>query len=260
MHEPEEVLAGGNVSPVVRIGDTVRRTCGPWTPAVHALLQHLASVGFDRAPRVLGIDDHGREVLTYMPGRSGIAPFPPEMFDGSTIDAMARLLRDYHDAVADFSPPFDALWRTMPGAPPDGEVICHNDIAPYNTIFRDGRPDGLIDWDFAGPGTRLWDIAYAVWRFVPLYNNDECRALGWPVLDRGRRLRRFCDAYGLDDRSQLLDTIDRRQRSLYDTLRLWGQAGVEGFAVMWMTGHGSGPLRDLDYLRRQRSTWQSFLE
>ena len=64
-------LLGGNVTEaVVRVGDTVRRPVGEWTPAVHALLHHLEDVGFSAAPRVLGIDAQGREVLTYCEGVS----------------------------------------------------------------------------------------------------------------------------------------------------------------------------------------------
>src|SRR5437879_2964164 len=56
--DTEERLPGGNLSPrVVRVGATMRRPVGPWTPAVHALLNHLHAVGFDGAPRVLGLDD-----------------------------------------------------------------------------------------------------------------------------------------------------------------------------------------------------------
>jgi hypothetical protein len=53
---------------VVRVGDTVRRPAGPWTPAVHALLDHLHQVGFEGAPRALGVDERGREILTFVPG------------------------------------------------------------------------------------------------------------------------------------------------------------------------------------------------
>jgi hypothetical protein len=49
-------LSGGNMSSgVVRVGDTVRRPAGPWTPSVHALLTHLHDAGFDGAPRPHGI-------------------------------------------------------------------------------------------------------------------------------------------------------------------------------------------------------------
>ena len=66
--EREVPFADGNVSSVVRVGDTVRRGTGPWTPTVHALLRHLERVGFEGAPRVLGIDERGREVLSFVPG------------------------------------------------------------------------------------------------------------------------------------------------------------------------------------------------
>src|SRR5260370_36753638 len=69
MTRTEIPLEGGNVSGgVVRIGDTVRRPAGPWTPAVHALLGPLTAAGFPGAPLPPGLDEHGREVLTLLPG------------------------------------------------------------------------------------------------------------------------------------------------------------------------------------------------
>ena len=64
-----ERLDGGNVGGAVRIGDTVRRSAGPWTAAVHALLTHLATKRFTAAPRPLGFDEQGREVLTFLEGQ-----------------------------------------------------------------------------------------------------------------------------------------------------------------------------------------------
>ena len=68
----EEPLAGGvsNYGLVVRLGDTVHRPQTARSPAVHALLQHLERVGFDGAPRYLGQDDAGREVLSYVEGEA----------------------------------------------------------------------------------------------------------------------------------------------------------------------------------------------
>lgn len=53
----EQVLHGGDLNLVVRVGDAVRRPTGPWSPAVHALLLHFERVGFDGAPRFLGLDE-----------------------------------------------------------------------------------------------------------------------------------------------------------------------------------------------------------
>jgi len=35
-------------------------------------------------------------------------------------------------------------------------------------VFRKGMPVALIDFDTAHPGPRIWDVAYAAYRFVPL--------------------------------------------------------------------------------------------
>src|SRR5918998_4030776 len=66
--ENDVPLTGGHASAVAMVGDTVRRSTGPWTPAVYALLRHLESVGFAGAPRVLGKDERGREPLSLVPG------------------------------------------------------------------------------------------------------------------------------------------------------------------------------------------------
>jgi hypothetical protein len=75
-----QALGGGWEAGPVRIGDTVRRRSGRWTPAVHALLRHLESVGFDAAPRVLGVDGQGREVLSYIEGQAGVYPLPERLW------------------------------------------------------------------------------------------------------------------------------------------------------------------------------------
>jgi hypothetical protein len=211
--EVEESLAGGNFGPVVRVGDTVRRETGPWTPAVHALLHHLEAAGFAEAPRVLGSDARGREILTFVAGE---VPWPPPAWlweeDATAWDAGA-LARRYHEAVAGFVPPAGARWRM--GAE-SGDVICHHDIAPWNMIFRDRKPVALIDWDFAGPGTRLWDLAYAAWRFAPLYapRGDDPS----DVERSARRLRLLCDGYGLERRDALLETVVARMQAMHDLL------------------------------------------
>ncbi len=255
----EEIrFADGNITPVARIGGTVRRAAGHWTPAVHALLRHLEAAGFDGAPCVLGFDERGREVLTYIEGRTG----QPSLWDcGSdgTLVEVARFIRRYHDAVATFRAPADADWQFQVGAPRAGGIICHNDLAPWNTVFAGNRPVALIDWDFAAPAPRLWDLAHALWRFTPLYADDGADEGFGPPEERARRMALFCDAYGLADRRHLLDTIERRQQVLYDTVAVWGRAGVPGFAELWRDGHGDGILNDLAYLQHHREELEALI-
>jgi Ser/Thr protein kinase RdoA (MazF antagonist) len=192
--DPEQPLAGGDMTVVVRVGDTVRRQAGPWTRAVHALLRHLRAHGFRQAPAPLGIDRQGREVLTLLPGRVATYPLPAFVWSDDTLVAVARLLAAYHQATAGFVPPAGAVWQWPAHQP--AEVLCHNDVAPYNLLFQDQRPTGVIDFDTASPGPRVWDLAYAAYRFVPLTDPANPDA-PYPGRDRqARRLARMCQAYG----------------------------------------------------------------
>lgn len=254
--EPEVALTGGNVSTVTRVGATVRRSAGPWTPAVHALLRHLERAGYPHAPCALGMDERGREILSYLEGDVFPYPMPACVWSEAALLAVARMLRGFHDAQVGFTPPADAQWRFAPGAPTSGPLICHNDIAPYNTVFVREQPVAFIDWDFAAPGPALWDVAYALWFYMPITDDPTV-----PALDRPRRLRLFCDAYGLsaDQRAELLPTIRRRQQVAYDTLRVWGTAGAPGFAEMWRGGHAEVKLRDMAALERDWSAYAATL-
>jgi hypothetical protein len=124
----EVVLSSGFVNRVVRIGDTVRRPSGPWTPAVHALLRHLEAVGFAESPRAIGIDDQGHEVLTYVKGASvGWTDWPTVMRGHRGVATLGEVLRRYHDAARGFRSPQGAEWRN-PLAPESGDLIRHGDF------------------------------------------------------------------------------------------------------------------------------------
>ena len=127
--------------------------------------------------------------------------------------SVGRLVRRFHDATVSFVPPHNAVWLRQVGHPVGGEVVCHNDIGPYNTVFRGGAPVALIDFDDAAPGPREWDLAYAAYRFVPFYPDEICLlpVNGWKEPpDRRRRLAVLCDSYGWGDDSSLLTVLVRR--------------------------------------------------
>lgn len=190
----EEVLTGGNMTAVVRVGDTVRRTAGPWTPTVSAFLRHLRASGFEMVPEPLGLDEKGRETLTLLPGAAAAYPLPAYAWTDATLASVASALRAFHDAGAGFVPPEGAVWQ-WPLAEP-AEVICHNDFAPYNLMFEEGRLTGVIDLDLVSPGPRIRDVAYAAYRFVPLTDpaNPDARYPG--AGEQARRVAAFCRAYG----------------------------------------------------------------
>ena len=191
--EHEEILAGGNMTAVVRVGDTVRRAAGPWTPTIHAFMRHLRASGFKAVPEPLGIDGRGREIISLLPGAPATYPLPDFAWSDATLTAVARFLRAFHDASAGFVPPPGGRWQWQAHEP--AEVICHNDFAPYNLMFEDERPTGVIDLDVASPGPRVWDMAYTAYRFVPLTDpaNPDTPFLG--TVAQTRRLAAFCAAY-----------------------------------------------------------------
>jgi hypothetical protein len=210
MVEPEIALDGGSHSGVVRVGETVRRASRRWSTAVHELLRHLDREGFAGAPRALGFDDQGREVLTYIEGEvahgDGFIPDEGGRFDTRLRDFVWRdevlvqlgaLIRAFHDAAATF-PWAGHEWCFEARAPV--ETMCHNELFPQNTVFRAGVPVGLIDWDTAAPGPRAWDLGAAAWRWVPFWRDAKCRAHGLPtgVADKARRFRLLLDAYGVE--------------------------------------------------------------
>ena len=129
-------------------------------------------------------------------------------------------------------------------------MVCHNDLSPKNTVYRDGgaglRPTAFIDWDIAAPGKRIHDVAHVCWQYPR------------PRPGPGRRGREaaggsrvICDAYGLADRDGLLETIlwwqDRCWRGIEDgaaagdpamiRLRDSGAARSVRDAFDWVSAH-----------------------
>jgi hypothetical protein len=251
----EQPFVGGNMNDATRVGDTVRRRAGPWTPAVHALLRFLERAGFE-APRPLGLDEHGREILTYVEGETHTGwpePAPAWVTDDDHLREGARLLRRYHDVVEGFTPPPDARWRFV--APAPHELVCHNDWAPWNALFRVRRLAAMLDWDRAGPGTRLWDVANTAYSWVPLLSEQR----RFSIEDRARRLRLFCDAYGLADRASLLDVMRDRALFVGEFIADQARAGDQGFRKLASWDVPARTIRDATYLERNRATLERAL-
>ncbi|WP_432571511.1 phosphotransferase [Kineococcus sp. SYSU DK005] len=148
----EEVLHSGNSGGAVRIGASVRRPAGAWTPTIQRLLAHLHRRGVTQVPAPLGIDEHGRDSTSHLPGQVPQHPLPSWVWRGEVLTDAARLLAQLHAASAGFDT-HGANWRLSGHEPV--QVICHNDVAPYNRVFTDQRLSGLIDWDTASPGPRV---------------------------------------------------------------------------------------------------------
>jgi Phosphotransferase enzyme family len=257
-------LDGGNISgEIVRIGATVRRPTGPWTPSVHALLRHLERRRFTGAPRVLGIDDEGREVLEFIPGE---VPWPAAhrrlLGSVKSVARMGRLLRTFHDAVADFDPGADATWQfpdmvadAMAYADERGVIICHNDPTAWNLVIGDQRW-ALIDWDAAGPRPAIWDVAYCAIGVIPI--SPDTAEAGWPgPVPVPERLAALAAGYQLEsrDRPRLPGVVVARIRSSYEHLQRRAAAGMAPWDTLWQSGHGETWGRMLEFAESHAPSW-----
>jgi hypothetical protein len=253
---PELPLAGGMGSggAVVRVGDTVRRPVRPHSAAVAAFLHHLEATGFEGAPRHLGPDSQGREILTFIEGDVALPPFPAWVGAGELLLGVARLQRALHDAARSFAPPDDAAWdrANLPAAGPDA-IVCHNDLCVENVVVRDGRAVAFIDFDFAAPSDPLLDIAIAARHWIPIRDpadiDSELRGL-----DQAERFRAFCAEHALDRRGReavvehLGAFLDRALRSM----RRRAESGLAAYVRTWAAGYPEQNRRSRAWLDRHR--------
>ncbi|WP_261574976.1 phosphotransferase [Frankia gtarii] len=190
----EEALPGGFVNTVVRIGDTVRRPRTSRSEFVHRLLGFLDRQGWPGAPRLLGIDEQNREILSFLDGHvPWKAEHGPAVRSDASLIRVAELVRELHDLTA--------------GTPLAGghDVVCHNDLSPKNTVYRDlgqqPHPVAFLDWDLAAPGERIHDVAHLCWQFLDLGPSTT------EPTEAARRIRLIRDAYGLTGHPPLIETI-----------------------------------------------------
>jgi thiamine kinase-like enzyme len=178
---------------------------------------------------VLGLDNEGREVLTYIEGvvpsssswtRGHATEVPPGALSDEALAEVGRLLRSLHDAAADFRP-VGPVWREHAYPMLPSEIACHSDLGPHNTVYQDGWPVAFIDWDGARPNEPLLELGQAAWWHVPLMDDAYCAEMGFGrPPDRGCRLRLFVDAYRAD-RAQVLDAVREAKQREAERPRYW---------------------------------------
>lgn len=212
MHFKEELL-GGTMNRVVKIGETVHRQIKGGS-MLHAYLKYLEQADMTGVPRFLGIDAQGREILSYVHGKTAGADYDfghPCLHSEQAICDMARFMRKLHDVSTGFLPTAINGGWTNPFFPCEKyETICHGDAAIWNFALVDDRIAGVFDFDQACPGTRAWDLTITLFSAVlpscyeydPSIHADDTR----------RRIQLFFDAYGMACPTDIIaQTADRIQ-------------------------------------------------
>lgn len=246
-----ERLEGGGLNEVRRQDATVLRPTGPWSDTIHRLLAHLRAKGFTLAPTFRELTEDGLEILDFLSGAIGGYPITSEASSPTALVSAARVLRALHDATSSFLlSPMD-VWALPVQSP--YEVICHNDFGPHNCVLNNNEVVGVIDFDFAGPGPRIWDVAYALYRWAPMSALPSTDANS-SVQEQAARVRHFCDAYGLDEgsRTRVVDATIARLRGLLTFVGSEAERGNEAFARMLLSGHDIVYQRDIAYIEEHR--------
>jgi len=191
--ESEIPLEGGqNATGIVRMGNTVRRPKGPNAEFTHALLKYLEEKHFDFSPRHLGIDEKGREILSFI---EGTVPREAPLQFTQKQEAI-RIMRQFHDVC---------VHSKHAGLE---ETVCHHDFAPWNVIVHDNKVVGIIDFDEAAPGKRIDDLAYFLWTFLDLGNTTV------PSPIQIEQMTALVQTYGPINRAELIPAILRQQERI----------------------------------------------
>jgi hypothetical protein len=216
------LVGGAQTEGLVRVGDTTRRPAHHRAGYVDALLRHLATVGFLGAPRPLGYDDRGRHILTFIEGE--VPSTSPYRLSDQRICSATALIKAFHDAAA------------TSGLCADQETVCHGDLGPHNTVFRDEQAIALIDFDAdVGPGRRVDDFAHAVWCFADLTENDVT------VTEQIRKTNLMCETYGAITPAMVVEALTARfHRARAEHLAAGRPGGARAFEKLlrWTAVHG----------------------
>lgn len=247
---------------VVRVGDTVRRPMGPHSELVHHVLVQLEEADVDCVPRFLGIDEQGREILSYIDGEVAGRPWPDWVADPERGVAVARLLRRLDDALVALGLPDHTAVRSWPsGAPepvgPVASFLGHRDVTPENTVFRDGRAVALLDFDLLSPSSRVDEVANLL-QWWAGWVAPEDRDPVFVGVDPGERGRLLVDTYGLSDEDRewvVPVSISAAQQSWHAMKSRAEQLGG-GWRRMWDEGVGERIKRREQWLVAEHESLQ----
>ena len=194
-------LKGGRDGKIFKKSETVIRPSNYWTPTVHRFLNFLELEGVDFVPKAIKFDKK-EEVLTFISGEAFNSPYPKEIYSLQTLKSAARLLKLFHKFSAAYLSEISTDDRWMLDPKREYEVICHGDFAPYNVCVQNWNATGIIDFDTIHPGPRLWDVSYAVYRWVPLASPRNPDTV-FDLIEQIHRARIFLDIYGTKQEERL---------------------------------------------------------
>lgn len=246
-----QYLKGGRENKIYKKDNCIYRPAEEWTKNIHSFLKYLHSVGFNKVPFPFGINDKGIEILSYVDGTVYNDLLPEEVKSDEALMSVARILKEFHDYGSEYVKMMNNTEKWMFCKREPVETMCHGDFAPYN-IAIDGREViGIIDFDTLHPGPRMWDIAYALYRWIPLMAPSNIESFGTEE-DKKRRLKVFLNTYEIisSQEKEVINSVIKRLEYLIDYMNQEAQDGNETFIKNIKEGHLDTYSTDLEYLKK----------
>lgn len=254
----EEKSTDGNMADVIRLGDRVRKQKGPWWSATRQVLEHLEESGYPWSSRLLAENEDTVD-LAFITGSTIDASLTAHLEPGLPV-TIGRRIRELHDALEGFDLAAATEVVPWPVEPQEKQIVCHNDLSPWNTVMKEGEFQGFIDWDLVSVATREWDLAWACWRFAPIYPRGE--RIRFTAREQAIRCNILLNVYGKDalNLDGFVDLINMRMRCGIDSVEVLGPQGVPGFDRLLATGMHLSAHNDRGWLAANRDAFVEALE
>lgn len=243
MNKKEE-LSGGRIGKIHKMENKVIRPSNPWTKHIHDFLQFCYDNKINFVPIPYGINENGEEVLSFVKGEV-FNELPKHLDTDEMIISAAKLLSKFHMISQNYLNKLTGNEKWMLEKNTPIEILCHGDFAPYNVTIVDNLAFGIIDFDTLHPGSKLWDISYAIYRWTSI---DAFKKSD--ISEIIRKIRLFLDAYGLsnDVKNMVLPTLIKRLEALVSFMKNEAENGNEDFQRNIDDGHLQKYLDDIEYL------------
>lgn len=244
----QEPLDGGR-DDIYRKGNYVYRPAEAWTGHVHSYLRYLHDRGFNKVPFPYEIDRNGIEKISYVEGNVYNDILPNEVKCDEALISFCKLVKRFHDIGEEYIEALTGIEEWMLPVRTPIETMCHGDLAPYNIAMEGKEAVGIIDFDTLHPGPRLWDIAYSLYRWIPLMSPDNPESFGSED-DKHRRLELFIRTYGLNNISnkEIIKCVIDRLEYLVSFMQKEAMNGNVVFIEDIEEGHLELYKKDLKYI------------
>ena len=250
--ENEQQLVGGRTG-IFKRGKDVYRPKSFNHAEIHNFLDYLQSKGSQITPKVIGTTDE-QEILSFMEG-TVYNELPANLQTDQMLKTSANLLREFHDLSKGYVEQLSGKEQWLLPEQANIEVICHGDFAPYNVTIVGECAKAIIDFDTIHPASAMWDISYAIYRWVPFEASGDLQ-------EQIRKAKLFLTTYNSErwNNEMFVEILIERLKALVTFMQKEADVGNENFQQNIEDGHTQKYLDDIEYLKTHQKEIENGLQ